>query len=520
MTTGLWILGNQLAIAGGHLRDRPKDTPLALIESRNFSTARPYHRQKLVLVWSAMRHFAEDLRAAGYTDVTYAIADDFATPLRDWIADRGLDTVAVMEPTDFPFRRAIEAMPLPSTNSPDGVAIDWLDNDLFFQSEAKFVKWAKGRKRLRMEDFYRQSRKDFDILMTEDGEPAGDRWNFDKENRKPPKKGLNPPPSLLFEPDEITCEVMAKVEEIGGELYGQMEPFGWAVTRSQALEVLDNFLEKRLAGFGTYQDAMVTGETTMWHALLSPYLNLGLLSPHEVVEAIETEYEKSVGSDNEMSLASVEGVIRQILGWREYMRGLYVFFGEDYAESNALDHHQPLPEFFWDASKTKMNCLKQSLKQVEETGYGHHIQRLMVLANFATIAGIEPQAIEQWFHAAFIDAYDWVMQTNVLGMGIFADGGKLATKPYVASANYIHKMSDYCKGCAYDRKDRLGEKACPFNYLYWNFLDRHHDTLKSQGRMNLILAQLRKIPEGDRQQIRDRAQEFLAALSYGKESQN
>ncbi len=517
MTTGIWILGNQLTLDSDLFRHQTRDQPIILIESLDYARSRPYHRQKLVLVWSAMRHFAAELRDRGYTDVTYITADlsnptnDFATPLLDWIADRQITTLRLLDPTDFPFRRAIEAIALP-----EHVAIDWIANDLFFWSEAEFIAWATGRKRLLMEDFYRHSRKRFDVLMTHESgkaEPIGDRWNFDKDNRKPPKGQLNPPPPLTFEPDPITRDVMAQVAALGDALYGQLEPFAWGVTRSHALQVLDDFLTRRLPRFGPYQDAMLTDEPTLWHALLSPYLNLGLISPQEVVTAIETAYRDSIGSDREQPLASVEGAIRQILGWREYMRGLYLFFGEDYAHSNTLNHDLPLPDFFWDARKTDLNCLRCTLSQLEASGYAHHIQRLMILGNFALIAGINPQAIEQWFHAALIDGYDWVMQTNVLGMGVFADGGKLASKPYAASANYINKMSDYCRDCTYDRSDRLGDNACPFNYLYWDFLDRHYDRLKLQGRMNLILAQLRKISDADRQRMRENARRFQTKIS-------
>jgi len=301
----------------------------------------------------------------------------------------------------------------------------------------------------------------------------------------------------------MTKEVMDWVQEQNFSTYGKLDDFGWAVTRAQALEILDNFIQVRLKTFGPYQDAMVTGEETMWHALLSPYLNLGLLQPMEVIHAVEQAYH-----DKDLPLNSVEGFIRQVLGWREYMRGLYAHVDEDYPDRNWFGHQQPLPDFFWDADKTDMNCLHQILKQVERTGYAHHIQRLMVLGNFALIAGLLPQEVESWFHAAFIDAYDWVMQTNVLGMGLFADGGMLASKPYAASANYINKMSDYCKDCTYNRRERTGGNACPFNYFYWDFLARHRDKLKSQGRMNLILANLDKMDEQELDAIRQKAAEW------------
>jgi deoxyribodipyrimidine photolyase-related protein len=282
-----------------------------------------------------------------------------------------------------------------------------------------------------------------------------------------------------------------------------VDSFRWGVTRQQAQQVLEHFIQHRLPTFGPYQDAMVTGEETMWHAMLSPYLNLGLLQPMEVIVAAEEAYHQ-----RDLDLASVEGFIRQVLGWREYMRGIYILMGADYAERNWFNHTQPLPEFFWDAEKTRMNCLHQVLTQVERMGYAHHIQRLMILSNFALISGISPQELEDWFHGAFIDAYDWVMQTNVIGMGQFADGGILASKPYASSANYINKMSDYCSGCVYKPTKRTGENACPFNFFYWDFLARHHERLKSQGRMNLVLSHLKRMSPEEIQTIHKEAENW------------
>ena len=281
--------------------------------------------------------------------------------------------------------------------------------------------------------------------------------------------------------------------------FGSLYNFGWAVTRQQALKVLENFVTVRLNTFGPYQDAMVTGEDTMWHALLSPYLNLGLLHPLEVVEAAESAY-----YEHDLPLNSVEGFIRQVLGWREYMHGLNHHVDDDYIQGNYFGNDAPLPEFFWTA-ETEMICLHQVIDQAQRTGYAHHIQRLMILSNFSLIAGFSPQAVENWFHSAFIDAYDWVMQTNVLGMGLFADGGVLASKPYASSANYVNRMSDYCKECRYNHRDRTGDDACPFNFFYWDFMDRHRKTLKSQGRMSFLLKNLDKMAGEELDEIRQRA---------------
>ena len=492
MTVGIWVLGDQLWQNQAALASEGK-APVIMIESRGHSAERRYHHQKLVLVWSAMRHFAAELEAQGRR-VTYEIADEFEPPLQQWIKDNGITEIRVMEPADRPFARLLEGLDLPLTVVP---------NNHFLWSVADFKQWASGRKSLLMESFYREGRKRYGILMEgtkKKPTPVGGQWNYDKENRKPPKKGINPPAPHWFEPDDITQQVMVDVAKL--DTFGDVEPFGWAVTRDQALQVLDYFINVRLTTFGPYQDAMVTGEDTLWHALLSPYLNTGLLHPLEVIQAVEMAYH-----EKDLPLNSVEGFIRQVLGWREYMRGLYSYVDEDYPQGNYFDHQHPLPDFFW-TGDTPMNCLHQSIDQAKRTGYNHHIQRLMILSNFALIAGLSPQEVESWFHAAFIDAYDWVMQTNVIGMGLFADGGILATKPYAASANYINRMSDYCKGCQYNPKARTGENACPFNFFYWDFLARHREKLQSQGRMNFILKNLDKMSIEEYKEIRASARQW------------
>lgn len=491
MTIGIWILGDQLDLAQTALQTRwteRNQTPVLLIESRGYGRSRRYHGQKLVLVWSAMRHFAEELRQQGWP-VTYAQAEDFQTPLLSWRSHHGLTEIWVMQPSDRPFQALIEQLELPCT-------IRSVPNNHFLWSREDFATWAKGYKQLRLESFYRASRKRWGILMEGD-QPSGGQWNLDAENRKPPKTGLNPPAPLAIAPDAITQQVIDDIHTWAIPYFGHLEGFCWGVTRADALRVLEHFVRERLPSFGPYQDAMVTGQDTMWHGLLSPYLNLSLLRPLEVIQVIEQAYHRG-----NLPLASVEGFIRQVLGWREYMHGLYHYLSQggaghrpdqpDYSQLNEFGHQQLLPDFFW-TGDTDLNCLRQVIQQLQRTGYAHHIQRLMILSNFALISGLNPQAVERWFHAVFIDAYDWVMQPNVIGMGLFADGGKLASKPYAASANYINRMSDYCDRCVYNPKERIGPKACPFNYFYWDFLARHRDSLKSQGRMTLILAQLDKL---------------------------
>ena len=497
MTVGIWILGDRLTkkqLTLQNNQDHRQQTPVILIESSNYVKQRPYHQHKLVLVWSAMRHFAEELRADNWL-VTYEIAADFLTPLENWIKQHQITELQITTPGDRPFLKLINSLDLQCQ-------VKFLPDNHFLWTRDEFISWTKSRKRLLMEDFYREGRKRFNILM--DGKkPVGGKWNYDRQNRKPPKKSLQTPEPIIFAPDKITEAVIAWVKQEKFSNYGKIEPFNWGVTRTQAQQVLTHFVQESLPQFGTYQDAMITGEYTMWHSLISPYLNLGLLEPMEVIDAIETAYYQQ-----ELPLNSVEGFIRQVMGWREYMHGIYYHQSEEYSQSNWFSHDRPVPEFYWDASKAEMNCLHQTLTQVEETGYGHHIQRLMVLNNFALIAGISPQAIENWFHSAFIDAYDWVMQTNVLGMGQFADGGLLASKPYAASANYINKMSDYCGACKYNKSDRTGDQACPFNFFYWDFLNRHRDQLKSQGRMNLVLSHLQRIDPQELDQISALAEQW------------
>ena len=501
MTVGIWVLGDQLWQGQSAIASRQSDksnTPIVLIESMAHAKERRYHQQKLVLVWSAMRHFAEELKAEGW-QVSYEIADTFEAPLEKWIEKKGVDELRVMEPADRPFRRLLNELSLARD-----CEIVQTPNNHFLWSTVEFESWAASRKSLLMESFYREGRQRFEVLM--DGkQPVGGRWNLDKENRKPPKGKISPPDPLTFEPDEVTKAVIKMVQAADYPTFGESDGFDWGVTRAQALQALDNFVRDRLTTFGPYQDAMVTGQNKMWHALLSPYLNIGLLQPMEVIDAIATAYKASLDSDHPIPLNSVEGFIRQILGWREYMHGIYSYVDEDYPSRNYFEHNHSLPDFFW-TGDTSLNCLHQTIDALKRTGYAHHIQRLMILSNFSLISGLSPQAVEDWFHAAFIDAYDWVMQTNVIGMGLFADGGLLATKPYASSANYVNKMSDYCKGCRYDNKARTGDTACPFNFFYWDFLDRHRDKLSAQGRMNFILKNLDRMSAEELAEIRQLAQ--------------
>ena len=511
MSDAIWILGDQLHADQSALACfRPGQARVVLIASSSVLRRHAFHRQKLVLVWSAMAHFAAELRSAGW-QVDLLESADFDQTLALWCAEHSIDFLHLMEPADRPFRRAIETT-VARIAAARPLRLCWHASNAFLWSREDFAAWAGRYRQLRLELFYREGRRRFDVLM-EGGEPLGGQWNYDHDNRKAPPKGLRGPEPLGFEPDAITEAAIERVERLERErraaalpsLPGVSRPFRWGVCRTQALQVLEHFIATRLDGFGPYQDAMVSGQPTLWHALLSPYLNLGLLHPLEVIRRLE-----AAGLERGTPLASLEGVIRQILGWREYTHGLYHWFGADYTALNHFDAHAPLPAWLEDLGGSGMACMDTVLAEIQASGYAHHIQRLMVLANYGLLAGFDPQAFTAWFHRMFIDGFDWVMQTNVLGMGLFADGGRLASKPYAASGNYIKRMSTYCKGCHYDVKARSGPRACPFNALYWDFLARHEEALRANPRMALVMKQLEKLDPAERASIRATAAGLIA----------
>ena len=512
---GIWVLGDQLdAHQAALAANRPgAGVRVLLIESRSVLAPQPCHRQKLVLVWSAMRHFAAELAAAGWA-VDQRRGDRFSSALAAWVAEHGIRELHLMEPADRPFRAGIEraVAAIAAQQEPRQLRLVWHRSTAFLWSREEFASWAGRYRQLRLELFYREGRRRFGVLM-EGKEPLGGEWNYDRENRRSPPKGLQGPEPLRFEADGITREVIAAVEAIDAErraaglapLPGDGSPFHWGVTRQQALAVLEHFITTRLDGFGPYQDAMVSGQPTLWHALLSPYLNLGLLHPREVIARLE-----SAGLERGTPLASLEGVIRQLLGWREYTHGLYHWFGADYEQLNHFGASAPLPAWLEELGGSGMACMDTVLGEVRANGYAHHIQRLMVLANWGLLTGLDPTAFTAWFRRMFIDGFEWVMQTNVRGMGVFADGGRMASKPYAASGQYIQRMSTYCKGCRYNPKLRTGPQACPFTTHYWAFLMRHEQELRANPRMALVMRQLERIPPEERQAIAAQAQQSSA----------
>ncbi len=477
--THILVLGDQLNRQVGPLADAvPEKTTVLMIESLELGHSLPHHKQKLIHCFSAMRHFAASLEADGFTLDYKRAEESFATGIAKHQRQAGGVPLVVMAPNDWGYeemlRDACEA---------EGGSLHVVPNELWLTPDGFFADWAEGRKELRMEYFYRSMRARHGYLMIGD-DPEGGQWNFDHDNRETPPDDYRFPDPPTFEPDETTREVIDFVKREFPDNFGDAEPFGWPVTREQALEALRDFCENRLRDFGPYEDAMVTGDYTLNHSVLSPLLNLGLLHPREV---IETAIEHYRDGRRKIPVNSIEGFVRQILGWREFMHEVYGHFMPEMRELNRLNHRRSLPDFYW-SGETRMNCMRQVVGQVRETAYAHHIQRLMILGTFAQIAQVNPQEVLDWFTACFIDALDWVMVPNVIGMSQYADLGTFTSKPYAASANYVNKMSDYCKGCEYDHKDRVGENSCPFNSLYWDFLNRHADEFRGNHRMKMMLA--------------------------------
>lgn len=465
----------------------------------------PHHPKKIALVFSAMRHFAAELRDAGW-QVEYqrydrsASTGRFDAEVEKARQEHGCAEVILTEPGEWRLRLLFENM---------GQHVCILPDTRFIASLDEFAAWAEGRKTLRMEFFYREMRRKTGLLMDGD-QPIGGAWNLDAQNRKSPPK--TPPPnwSLRFEPDEITRDVLTLTQQEFDHHFGSLLPFELAVTRKEALKVLDQFIEHGLAHFGDYQDAMMHQSPLMYHSLVSSYLNIGLLNPLEICQRVQSAYFAGLAPLN-----AVEGYIRQIIGWREYMRGLYFYEGPDYVTRNTLGAEDGLPPLFWGA-KTDMACLKEVISQTEDLGYAHHIQRLMIVGNFTLLAGINPQDVNHWFMSVYTDAYEWVVAPNVIGMSQSADGGIIASKPYVSSGAYINKMSNYCKSCAYKVSQKRGQGACPFNYLYWDFLSRHRNRFAGNGRMMQMYRVWDKMNPADQEEARENARAFRERLRSGE----
>ena len=491
----VWVLGDQLNVALAALNDADPGTHRVLfVESEAKLASRRWHLQRAHFVISSMRHFASELRAAGF-EVDERRSASLAAGLGEHRAEFAPERVVATEPA-----------------SRDGLAllhrldVEVIRSNQFLCHYDEFASWADGRKSFTMEHFYRWQRRRLGVLM--DGAvPAGGRWNFDAENRQPPPKdamGRWPTP-LSDELDAIDRDV---IEQLRPHTWGAPPDGTWATTRRGALARLDHFVDNLLPHFGPHEDAMTTDSWHLAHSLLSPYLNVGLLLPGEVCDAAEDAYRAG-----RVPLASAEGFIRQIIGWREYVWGVYWLWGPEYANSNELNAHRPLPPAFVGAAPTQMRCVQHTLGTLHDRGWLHHIQRLMILGNLALLAGVEPTAMTRWMWAGFVDGAEWVMVPNVVGMSLHADGGKMATKPYASGGAYIDRMSDYCRGCRFDRKQRTGEDACPFTTLYWDFIARHAERFERNPRMIRQVRAAQKL--NDLPAVRSRAVEVIARLESG-----
>ena len=503
MKTLRLILGDQLSESISSVKDYNSKTDIILMcEVWDEATYVKHHKKKIAFLFSAMRHFASALKNKG-CNVEYTTLDapdntgSFSGEVKRMLTKYSIDRIIVTHPGEY---RVLEE--LRSLEDELNIVIEIREDDRFLCTPDEFTIWAKDRKQLRMEYFYREMRKKYDILMV-GKDPVGGQWNYDAENRKPPKEGLNIPTPYVGIVDNVTQNVISLVSERFNNHFGDIEPFYFAVTRNDALQVLDQFIDQRLPQFGDYQDAMIQGEPWMYHSHISFYLNCGLLLPLECVQAAEDAYHQG-----KAPLNAVEGFIRQIIGWREYVRGIYWLKMPEYADQNFFEAKRKLPSFYWTAN-TKMNCLRQCVIETKQNAYAHHIQRLMVLGNFALLAGIDPKDVNEWFLIVYADAYEWVELPNVSGMVLFADGGYLASKPYAAGGSYINKMSDYCKSCSYKVTKKNGSDACPFNYLYWDFLDRNREKLSNNHRIGMMYKTFERMGEDKQKAIRDDSQEFF-----------
>lgn len=500
------VLGDQLSddLSGLRAADPARDL-VVMAEVAEEGTYVRHHPQKIALVLAAMRKFAARLVERGFR-LAYSRLDDpdtgpsIGSELLRRAAETGAAEVLVTTPGDWRLIAALQALPL---------TVRLLPDDRFLCPPEVFAAWAEGRKQLRMEWFYREMRRRTGLLMEGD-KPVGGQWNLDAENRKPAKADLLRPRPRRFEPDAATQAVLDLVAARFPDHFGRLRPFSWPTDRAEALLALDHFITESLPRFGDEQDAMLAGEPFLSHSLLSSSLNIGLLGPMEVCRRAEAAFHAG-----KAPLNAVEGFIRQILGWREYVRGIWALKGPAYLASNALGHHAPLPAAYWGAP-TRMACLSEAVAQTRDLGYAHHIQRLMVTGNFALLAGVDPAEVHAWYLSVYIDAFEWVEAPNTLGMSQFADGGLLGSKPYVSSGAYIDRMSDLCGRCSYRVKDRTGARACPFNLLYWHFLDRHRARFEANPRMAPMYRTWDRMEPGHRERVLAEAGSLLARLRHGE----
>lgn len=500
------ILGDQLSPSISSLNGLKKNDLVLMCEVMEEATYVKHHPKKIAFLFAAMRHFALELQQKGY-QIRYVKLNDplnrgnLTNEVARVLKEFSIDKIIVTEPGEYRVEEIIK-----SWEKKFNIQVEIRIDDRFLCSRASFQKWASCKKQLRMEYFYREMRKKYRLLIEKDNTPTGGEWNYDKENRKSPVKGLSSPKRISHKKSPILLEVLDLVSRNFGHHFGHLYPFHYAVTREQALLELDDFIERILPNFGDFQDAMLKGEAYLNHSLLSSYINAGLLLPLEICQKAEAAYRKQ-----KAPLNAVEGFIRQILGWREYVRGIYWLKMPEYADLNYLDAMRPLPDFYWGAP-TKMSCIGEVISQTQEHAYSHHIQRLMVTGNFALLAGLDVKRVQEWYLAVYSDAYEWVEMPNTLGMALFADGGILGSKPYAASGKYIQRMSNFCKSCYYDPNEMIGEKACPFNALYWNFLTKNRKKLEGNHRLPYVYNTYDKFSDSKKEEIENQAESIFIRL--------
>ena len=495
------VLGDQISDDRlSSLRDLdPRRDTVLFAEVRDETGYVKHHKQKIALVFAGMRGFAQRLRAKkvrvryiGFEDE--ANSGSLVGELRRALAEGDYAKVVITAPGEYRLMEAFDAFAAESN-----VPVHIREDDRYLCAAREFAAWADGRKQLRMELFYREMRKRTGLLMDGD-EPEGGAWNFDKENRKAMPKRLTPPAHRFVTPNAVTKAAIADVERLFPKHFGDLDGFGYATTPDEAEKIVEDFIANILPGFGDYQDAMVAGEPWMWHSIVSAAMNLGLIDPLDICRRAEAAY-----TAGKAPLNAVEGFIRQILGWREYMRGIYWLKMPAFKTLNALGADRKLPWFYW-SGETDMVCVREAVATTRAHAYAHHIQRLMVTGNLAMLLGVHPDAINDWYMVVYADAYEWVELPNTHGMATFADGGIIGSKPYAASGAYINRMSDYCRGCRYDVKAKSGEDACPFNALYWDFLIRNQKTLGGNNRMAMVYRNLERMKPADRRKMQAEAE--------------
>ena len=505
MKTLRLILGDQLNTNHSWYQSQSDEVVYCCFEMRQETDYVKHHIQKIVAFFLAMRRFCQSLQENGHKVIYYQIDDkenkqDLCENLTGVIEKTGAEQFEYQHPDEYRLAKQLEDFQKKS-NLPCAC----VDSEHFLCSFERFQTIFADRKTYLMESFYREMRKEYGWLMQGE-DPEGGQWNYDKENRKKLPKSVDIPEFYLL--DQDVQLVVDQIKKVGIHSFGEIDPknFIWATNREKALEQLEYFMENQLSNFGLYQDAMTTRSWSVFHSRLSFALNTKLLHPKEVIEKALTQYHSN---SDQYSLPAVEGFIRQILGWREFMRGMYWSHMPEYAEKNYFNHDRDLPEFYW-TGDTKMNCLSHAIRQSLDYAYAHHIQRLMITGNFALLAGIHPDQVDEWYLGIYIDAIEWVEITNTRGMSQFADGGLIATKPYVSSANYIHKMSDYCTSCHYDRKKKVGKDACPFNSLYWHFIAINEEMLGSNPRMSMMYRLWDK--QDTKEEILEQAEQYLQQI--------